>query len=151
MSSKFNRIVSCKDKVRHDTRRNADVALAATRTLVNYEQMEPYYCKFCHGWHNGHVKNNMFMEYEVTCGCQHKAMSHQVSPNSAGCYECDCLWSREAVYRNEVGLLLIQMDKCKKKTDNIMRKCGKVMALIPSALLFYMRDKLKEYNLRIKE
>lgn len=55
MSSKCRlRRRSCQGKIRHSSLR---AALAAARPFgaLLHDDVEPYHCRFCHGWHIGHV------------------------------------------------------------------------------------------------
>lgn len=143
----------CTDKIRHDSRRDADVALSNTRHLVDAERMEPYPCKFCGGWHNGHPRFSILLEHEVTCGCSHAAMTHESGPGGMGCFECECLWPREAVYRRAIGNMKAHTDMVRVKARRITRVCQKAISLIPSALLQYMKNDLKKtaHSVKAKE
>ena len=49
---------SCLGKVRHNSQHRACTALTGTLAKFHLERgvLQVYQCRFCHGWHIGHVK-----------------------------------------------------------------------------------------------
>jgi hypothetical protein len=134
----------CGDKLRHATRIDCVLALAATRHLVSEERMEPYPCKFCHGWHNGHPQIQPLMEFEPRCfsqQCGHLAMSHDRN-RGLGCFECDCLCSQEYVYRMALRVAVAKHAELVRSKQNAERIVRIVFRLIPGAVRLAMRESL---------
>ncbi len=135
----------CDSKVRHDNRRDAQSVL--NRTVGDrIETMAPYPCKFCSGWHNGHLPIDATRALEPRCACDHLAMTHDSFPG-LGCRECDCLQHREWVYRaaikaaNERAAKAIHL---KRKTEKLIRTIfAKMPALGKRFLRRHLREALK--------
>jgi len=144
--SKGRRENSCGDKVRHSSRIDAQIAL---RNSLNgrIEQMAPYPCKFCGGWHVGHFPLDAGRRLDPKCVCGHLAITHD-SFAGMGCHECDCLQHREWVYRSAIAGEQARAEhamQLKRKSERIIRLVfAKMPALAKRYLRRYLRAKLRK-------
>jgi hypothetical protein len=132
----------CSRKVRHPSRIDARAALRATLS-DRVEQMAPYPCKACHGWHNGHAPIDHLREFDPKCICGHKAITHE-SFAGQGCNECDCLVHREWIYRRAIASERHRADEEIHRKRRLAAILRMVLLLLPGSIVQIARRRLGE-------
>jgi len=132
---------TCGEKIRHATRVDAIASLVHSLPPGKREALEPYPCKFCHGWHNGHPKIEPLLEFDPCCTvCGHHAMTHNSGMVALGCFECECTNSREYVYRNAVRLIQAQIALVRRREKRAYAYVRALLAMMPRAAKPWVRE-----------